>query len=179
MTTRNDDVNEELPPYETVEMKDISNNTQTLEGMELDEDEDEGIGMRVANCPHTRGVYDLSETPAWSFNTLNNHDDDLGTRIIYQKPPPNSDIGEGDNETVQVGSRSTLSQGRERMAALADDEGTIDNAAFGTPPPEAQLAVDAPWESGDLDYEDAPVREVILSPPKEDEGDDEVQEIKN
>lgn len=176
MTVRND-VNvddDDLPPYETVEMKDIAEHAETLEGMEVDEDE--GIGMGLADSPHTRGIY---TAPAWSFNNLNNHDDDLGTHIVHQ-PPPNSDTGEGDNDSVQVGGGSTLSDGGDRMAAFADDEGTVDNGAlrFDTPPPEAQLGMDPPWDMGDMgdmDYEDAPVKEVILSPPKEDEGDEEVE----
>ena len=173
MTVRNDVDVDDLPPYETVEMKDIADNAATLEGMEVDEDE--GIGMGMADSPHTRGIYDAPA--AWSFNNLNNRDDDLGTHIVHQ-PPPNSDIGEGDDDSVRVGGGSTLSDGEDRMAAFADDEGTVDNGAlrFDTPPPEAQRGMDPPW---DMDYEDAPVKEVILSPPKEDEGDEEVEGVQS
>ena len=155
MRTTNDD--EELPPYSTVDLKDISH-TQTLEGMDVDEDE--AIGMGVEDQPRTRSFGD----PVWSFNQLNEHEDEhLGTRVVHL-PPPNSDAEE-DRDSVKVGSE--VSAPENRMADFADDEGTTMDV-FGTPPRDQLPAMESPWRQSGYE-DDGEVAEVRVSPPPEEE----------
>ena len=153
--TTNDD--EELPPYSTVDLKDMSH-AQTLEGMDVDEDE--AIGMGGESRSRTMGYGEA----VWSFNQLNEHEDEhLGTRVVHL-PPPNSDA-EDDKDSVKVG--SDVSNQENRMADFADDEGTTMDV-FGTPPRDRLPVMESPW--GQPGYEDdGEVVEVRISPPTEEE----------
>ena len=155
MRTNNDE--EELPAYSTLDMRDISH-TETLEGMDVDDDE--AIGLDEGDHSRRR---DFGE-PAWSFQPLNDHEDEhLGTHIAHL-PPPNSDA-EDDKDSVKVG--SATSSPRDRMAEFADDEGTTMDV-FGTPPRNRTPMMDEPW--GEPVYEDDDdVAEIRVDPPTEEE----------
>ena len=154
MTTTDD---EELPPYCPVGLHDITH-TETLEGMDVDDDE--GICLDEGNSSRRRGYGER----VWSFEQLNEQEDEnLGTHITHL-PPPNSDA-EDDKDSVKVG--SVASSPRDRLAEFADDEGTT-MAIFGTPPRDQVPTMEGPW--GEPGYEeDGDVAEIRVDPPTEEE----------
>ena len=131
---------DELPSYSTA--------TRT-QRMDLDDGLDEGIGMGdgVDESYSSAMPYD---GPSWSFNGLSSVED--------TQPPPNSDAG-------SLAVESDGSEGRNRMAEFADDEGTT-MTHFDTPTQE-NGGEQIPWEQGAFDADEESVAEVRISPPRE------------
>ena len=116
--------------------------------MDVDGEIDEAIDMDEGAGPY-QGPMSYDQTN-WSFDGLN---------TVDTQPPPNSDAG-----SLAVGSNGS----ENRMADFADDEGTT-MTHFDTPPDRGDEQI--PWEDTFVDVDDAPVAEVRISPPREeDEG---------
>ncbi|KAL9102414.1 MAG: hypothetical protein Q9163_002435 [Psora crenata] len=166
---------DEPPPYSTIYPKDMQ--TETLGGMDLDEDE--GIGMEDSDRTDMRGGRAYGpfnqphrEEPAWSFDNLNSDsNNDLSAPILHL-PPPNSDVdADDDRDSVKVG--SATSDPDHRMADFADDEGTT-MIPFETPPGDMEPSMVQPWQLSNWKRgadEEAKVLEVKVSPPREEEHD--------
>ena len=151
---RNGAVDNELPSYYS------ATGEQTLEGMELEDDEG------VAGLDH--GPLAIYDRPSWSFDTLRM--DGMGLSQIIAAPPgsdlaPEEGLSDGASDKAAGGSSiGGLSEERDRILAdFGEDQGTISGFA-GTPQSRMGTPVDdipPPLLVGDED--DAPVAEVHLS----------------
>ncbi len=140
----------------------LATDEQTLEGMDLDDDDDAGPTSYY-------GPSNAFSEPQWSFDTLAH-----GTSQIKAVPPGSDeeDLFEGGSDKAADGSSAGLSDPGDRMADFADDEGAIGGfentsamrSLTGTPLPEI-----TPFPSGKLhlnhsatqeDEDDGPVMEV-------------------
>ena len=155
-------VDDDLPAYSendpratTIDPKDLDD--KALEGMELNDEEDEGIGGMGGGPfmgPLTRSYYNQQE-PNWSFGELN-----------QTHAPPVSE-GEGEDEDLfeqssikAVGSSMSDDEDRNRMADFQDDEGTTADF-LGTPPRGSTPMLDVSAQHIE-DVDDEPVAEVFL-----------------
>lgn len=131
-------VDDELPSYSASAIQ------PTLEGMELDE-EDEAIADLHSD---TFNVSRYS-VPNWSFPALESNEDGELAGITHRIPMPSG--SEGDDEDLfddESNKANSPSEDGRRMAEFADDEGTT-SGAFG------------PYRSGGTPVQDVP-------PPMED-----------
>ena len=148
-------VDDELPGYEGSELG-------TLEHMELEED---GIGEIHGPFPATP----FRSTPNWSFDSINNADQEMQGMTQVIAAPPGSDQDQDEDlfdEGMSGKAASSPSSGRGRyLADFAEDEGTT-AGAFGTPvrrgsPEELETLIP------DLEESDEPVAE-LPAPQGED-----------
>ncbi len=150
-------VDDELPGYEGPQ-------PGTMETMELEEDE----GIVGIHGPFPATPY--RSTPNWSFDSLNNADQEMqGMTQIIAAPPGSDQDPEEDlfDDGMSAKAASSPSSGRDRLLAdFAEDEGTT-AGAFGTPArrgsPEDLETVIPP----DLEDPDEPVAE-LPAPQGED-----------
>lgn len=146
-------VDDELPAYQTVNPQRLQSNS--LESMELDQDEDEAIG----DMHDVSGMYNpiqnriVGAQERWNWDNL--------------AAPPASEHDADSNlfeaaESVKHGSTFSDNE-RDRMADFDDDQGTT-HGAFGTPPSDA-VPLEVPPSLGSYDE---PVVDVSL-PDEADE----------
>lgn len=153
-------VDDDLPAYSendpretTINPKDLTDDT--LEDMEMNEEEDEGIGgMRSFNAPFNYSQYN-QPGPQWSFQNPD-----------QTQAPPASEGGDEDedlfeqNSNKAVGSSMTDDDDRNRMADFQDDEGTTADV-FRSPRRGSTSTLDVPAQHME-EIEDEPVAEVFL-----------------
>ena len=175
VTRQTGTMDDDLPPYSTVDPKNMR--TETLEGMDLDEDEGIGMNDNDPTFMQDGGAYgsfnrNQLEQPAWSFDNLNNNSNNEMSAPILHLPPPNSDVdADDDRDSVKVG--SAISDQDNRMADFAEDEGT-NTAQFGTPPRDIEPLIEEPWASESWrreEAEESEVAEVRVSPSREERHD--------
>ena len=154
-------VDDDLPAYSpidprsTIDPKDLHGEV-TLESLENQEEDDEGIG----GMPAIQGTFPLSpygHEPNWSFGNAGSHS--------RPSAPPASEGGGEDedfwNDAVSnkaVGSSSGDDDDRNRMADFTNDEGTTGDA-FGTPVRDTTPVLDVPTGMEDIDE---PAAEIML-----------------
>ena len=152
-------VDDELPGYEDAQ-------SGTLESMELEDDE----GMGGIHGPFQPNQF--RSTPNWSFDSLNNDDQEMqGMTQIIAAPPgsdqdQDEDLFEDGVDGTSSKAASLASSGRGRLADFTEDEGTT-VGTFGTPlrrgsPDELQTLIPP-----DLEESDGPVAE-LPAPQGED-----------
>ena len=150
-------------PQGTLDPRDLQE--QTLEGMEVDEDEGIG-GMEGISHPPWQGPlqYQGYSEPSWSFgsnghNAANNSPRGSGEEL----EGPDEDLF-ADESSTKVARSSTSDLLENRMADFNDeDEGTTGGGFLRTPPPENVPVLDVPPMMEEVEQ---PVAEVML----EDEG---------
>ena len=157
-----DDPADGLPLYSARDLRDTldprSLQEDTLESMEVDEDEGiAGMGESREAHPRWRGPV-LYSSPPWSFNTR-------GVDPRHNSPHGSGEEGEGadedlfaDDSSTKVAKSSVSNSLENRMADFNDDEGTT-SGVFGTPPPDTIPLLDVP---GPVDEAEFPVADVML-----------------